>query len=99
MTYGITFRYHLSVNTQHKKTLQKLFSIPESSDITWEAVESLFIAVGAKISEGSGSRVRVALKDLRAVFHRPHPNPKLHKGIVRAVRKFLISANITPHEL
>jgi len=99
LTSGITFWYHFYVNTQHKKTLQKLFAVPESSDITWESVETLLRAVGAKISQGSGSRIRVSLKDLRAVFHRSHPTPKLHKGMVRAVRKFLISANIIPHEL
>ena len=99
MTNGITFWYHLCVNSQQKKTLHKLFAIPESSDITWDSVESLFRALGAEISQGSGSRVRVALRDGRAVFHRPHPTPKLHKGLVRAVRKFLILVHCTPDEL
>jgi hypothetical protein len=30
-------------------------------------------AMGAEITEGEGSRVRIALNGVRAVFHRPHP--------------------------
>ena len=29
------------------------------------------MALGAEISEGNGSRVRIALNGVRAVFHRP----------------------------
>ncbi len=42
--------------------------------------------MGAEITEGRGSRVRVALKGVRAVFHRPHPEKETdhaqetHKG-------------------
>jgi len=43
----------------------------------------------AEISEGQGSRVRVALNDVRAVFHRPHPQKETDKGAVKSVRRFL----------
>jgi len=29
--------------------------------------------MGAEVSEGSGSRVRIALNGVKAIFHRPHP--------------------------
>ena len=29
--------------------------------------------MGAELSEGSGSRVRIALNGVKAIFHRPHP--------------------------
>jgi len=31
---------------------------------------------GAELSERRGSRVRIALNGVRAVFHRPHPQRK-----------------------
>ena len=65
-------------------------------DIPWSNVESLFIALGAEISEGRGSRVRVALNDVRAVFHRPHPDRVTNKGAVKSVRRFLQEAGVIP---
>ena len=44
-----------------------------ASNIPWSDVEALFVALGAEVTEGHGSRVRVALNGVRAVFHRPHP--------------------------
>jgi len=54
------------------------------------------MACGAEISEGEGSRVRVALNGVRAVFHRPHPHKEADKGAVRSVRRFMTEAGITP---
>ncbi len=45
-------------------------------------IESLFIALGAEVTEGKGSRVRVALNDVRAVFHRPQPQRVTNKGLL-----------------
>ncbi len=56
--------------------------------------ESLFIALGADVSEGRGSRVRVTLKDVRAVFHRPHPQRVTNKSTVRSVRRFLLETGV-----
>jgi len=58
-------------------------------DIPWSNIESLLISLGAEIYEGRGSRVRVALNDVRAVFHRPHPDRVTNKGAVKSVRRFL----------
>jgi HicA toxin of bacterial toxin-antitoxin, len=78
------------------KPFDKTFESPERSDITWVNIESLFITLGADISEGRGSRVRVALNDIRAVFHRPHPERVANKGAVKSVRKFLQEAGVRP---
>ena len=53
-------------------------------------------AAGAEITEGSGSRVRIALNGTRAVFHRPHPKKETDKGAVRCVRKLLTEAGVRP---
>ena len=84
------------MDRKHRKTLEAIFEKPERANIAWRDVEALFIALGAEIFEGSGSRVRVALKDVRAVFHRPHPRKETNKGAVKSVRRFLEAAGVTP---
>ncbi|PKN30831.1 MAG: hexulose-6-phosphate synthase [Deltaproteobacteria bacterium HGW-Deltaproteobacteria-21] len=68
----------------------------DRSDIEWSDVVGLFKALGGELSEGRGSRVRVTLKDVRAVFHRPHPERVIDKGMVKSVRRFLSEAGVNP---
>ena len=84
------------MDRKHRKTLEAIFEKPDRANIAWRDIESLFIALGAEVSEGSGSRVRVALKDVRAVFHRPHPRKETNKGAVKSVRRFLEAAGVKP---
>ena len=77
-------------------TLEAVFATPARASIAWRDIEALFVACGAEISEGQGSRVRVALNGVRAVFHRPHPQRETDKGAVKSVRRFLTEAEITP---
>ncbi|WP_319025520.1 type II toxin-antitoxin system HicA family toxin [Phyllobacterium calauticae] len=48
------------------------------------------------MTEGQGSRVRIALNGIRAVFHRPHPQKETDKGAVKSVRRFLLEAETRP---
>jgi hypothetical protein len=82
------------MNARHRKTLTKIREKPERSDIPWKDIESLFVALGAEVSEGRGSRVRIALNGVRAVFHRPHPKRVTDKGAVSSVRRFLREAEV-----
>jgi hypothetical protein len=84
------------VDSKHNKTLEAIFEKPERANIAWRDIEALFIALGAEITEGNGSRVRVALKGVRAVFHRPHPQKETNKGAVKSVRRFLEAAGVKP---
>jgi hypothetical protein len=84
------------MQTKHSRTLDAIFEKPERSNIPWQDIEALFIALGAEVTEGKGSRVRVALHDVRAVFHRPHPQKETEKGAVKSVRRFLQEAGVTP---
>jgi hypothetical protein len=82
------------MNKKQRRTLERIFEKPERSDISWNDIESLFIALGADVSEGRDSRVRVALKDVRAVFHRPHPQRVTNKSTVRSVHRFLLETGV-----
>jgi hypothetical protein len=84
------------VDSKHQKTLVAIFEKPERANLTWRDIESLLVALGAEITEGNGSRVRVALKGVRAVFHRPHPHKEANKGAVKSVRRFLETAGVKP---
>ncbi len=84
------------MNSKQRLTLKKIFETPIRADVGWREVESLLRALGGEISEGSGSRVRVALNGVRAVFHRPHPSPHTDKGAVKSVRRFLEEGGIRP---
>lgn len=84
------------MDKKHRKTLQAVFEKPERANIAWRDIEALFIALGAELTEGNGSRVRVALKNVRAVFHRPHPQKEANKGTVKSVRRLLEEAEMQP---
>ena len=84
------------MNKKQRQTLQKVFEKPERADISWVDIEGLFIALGAEVTEGRGSRVRVALNDVRAVFHRPHPERVTNKGSVKSVQRFLMESGVKP---
>ena len=81
--------------TRHRKTLTDIFKDPVQSSIPWPDIEALLASLGAEITEGKGSRVRIVLSGVRAVFHRPHPEKETDKGAVKAVRRFLKEAGIT----
>ncbi len=84
------------MKAKHRKTLEAIFEDPVRSNIPWADIESLLIACGAEISKGRGSRVRIALHGVRAVFHRPHPRKEADKGAVVSMRRFLTEAGVKP---
>jgi len=82
------------MNRKNRRTLDRIIEKPERSDIPWRDIERLIIALRGEISEGRGSRVRVHLNGVRAVFHRPHPERVTDKGAVKSVRRFLKEAEV-----
>ena len=82
------------MDSKHQKTLEAIFERPERANIPWRDVEALLIALGAEITEGNGSRRRIALKGVRAVFHRPHPHKETDKGAIKSVSRFLEAAGV-----
>jgi ABC-type phosphate transport system ATPase subunit len=82
------------MNRKHQKTLEAVFKNSVSGTLIWDDIERLFTALGGQVSEGQGSRVRVALNGVRQVFHRPHPQKETKKGAVKSVRDFLERAGV-----
>lgn len=82
------------MNSKNKKALTAIFQESVRSDINWSDIDSLFISLGAEVSEGRGSRIRVALNGVRAVFHRPHPQKVTDKGAIKSVKRFLLTAGV-----
>ncbi|MNF00043.1 hypothetical protein D3C81_1496060 [compost metagenome] len=84
------------MNSKQRATLEAVFSAPIPSSLEWVRIESLLIAVGAKVIEGNGSRVRFELNGVIASFHRPHPAKEAKPYQVRDARAFLEQAGIEP---
>jgi hypothetical protein len=88
----------MKLGGKHRKTLRAVFEDPVRSDVVWTDIETLLSALGAELSEGRGSRVRVYLNGVRAVFHRPHPRKETDRGALKSVRRFLTEAGVEPEE-
>jgi len=88
----------MKLSNKHRKVLETIHADPVRSNVKWRDVEGLLNALGAELSEGRGSRVRVHLNGIRAVFHRPHPEPEADKGALMSVRRFLIEAGVRPED-
>lgn len=86
------------LSSKHRSTLQAVFENPVRANILWSDIEKLLVACGAQLSEGRGSRVRLVLNDVRAIFHRPHPRKETDRGAVMSMRRFLIEAGVTPDD-
>jgi hypothetical protein len=82
--------------SKHQKTLALIFENPIRSYVNWADIIVLLQHIGAEVSEGKGSRVRIALNGIRAVFHRPHPGKETDKGALRSLRLFLVEAGVKP---
>lgn len=82
------------ISSKHQTTLKAVFIDPIRSNVLWSDIEKLLKALGADISEGKGSRVRIHLNGVRAVFHRPHPKRETDKGALKSMRRFMIEAGV-----
>lgn len=88
----------MHLNSRQRKILEAVFESPTRANIRWSDVEGLFIAVGAKITEGRGSRVRIEFNAQVKTFHRPHPGKEAKRYAVEAVRVFLRDNGVEPEK-
>lgn len=87
------------LNSRQLLTLEKIFRVPTASDIRFDDLKSLVLALGGQIStkgRTSGSRIRILIGDNYANLHRPHPGQILGKGTIKDVRNFLKKTGLEP---
>jgi hypothetical protein len=90
----MTIRLH---EQQASKDLAAIFADPVSGTIERAGIEALLVAVGCRVIEGSGSRVRFRSESgLIASFHRPHPEKEAKRYQVRDAREFLSKLGVVP---
>jgi hypothetical protein len=77
------------MNNKHLKTLKAVFKSPTTATLEWQAIETLLLALGCELVEGSGSRVRFVRDGIVASFHRPHPEKEAKRYQVRDARDYL----------
>lgn len=85
-----------NMRKKHNDTLNAIFHPPILSNVNWSDIESLLVSLGASVTEGRGSRVKIYLNNRVAVFHRPHPRKETDKGALVSVRRFLEEAGVKP---
>jgi hypothetical protein len=84
------------MNTKQRRTLAAIFRQPVPATLPWDDLIALFRALGATVSEGRGSRVRVELNEHESTFLAPHPQRVANQGRLRAAREFLEKAGVKP---
>ena len=84
------------MNATHRKTLAAVFAEPVSASLEWRRIEALLVAVGCRVIEGAGSRVRFEKGGHIATFHRPHPAKEAKPYQVRDARQYLVNLGVKP---
>ena len=84
------------MNSKHQKTLQTIYALPTAKGLPWKDLEALFVALGAEVIEGDGSRVKFVLNNKVIRYHRPHKPKTARAYQVELAREFLESMGIKP---
>lgn len=84
------------MNNKQRSTLKAIFTNPVPANLEFKKMESLFLALGAKLIKGDGSGVRFILNNVVVSFHRPHPHKEAKPYQVRDARSFLKQAEVKP---
>ena len=84
------------MNATHRKALEAVFTDPVSTSLEGRRIEALLVAVGCRVLEGNGSRVRFEKDGHIAAFHRPHPAKEAKPYQVRDARLYLENLGVKP---
>ena len=84
------------MNAKQRRTLERIFATPTPAEVAWNDIEGLLRALGANLTQGAGSRIRITLNDTYAHLHVPHPRRVCTRAMIRGIRDFLIDAGVTP---
>lgn len=89
----------MDLSKKHRRTLDRIFSHPVPSGLTWREIEGLLRALGCTVAQASGSRFRITLPSgATLVQHVTHGSGSgaQDKGSVATVRDWLKANGIRP---
>jgi len=69
--------------------LNKFLELPLKSDLTYMDLEVLLLSLGYKKIEGNGSRVKFLKGSTPIIIHKPHPDNRLKKYVVKQLQEIL----------
>ncbi len=84
------------MNVKHRKTLAAIYTDPINGNIEWGRIEALFLHLGCRVIEGTGSSVTFEKDGIRSYFHRPHPAKEALRYRVKDARAFLTTLGVKP---
>jgi len=91
--------YLFPMNSTNRDTLKAVFSLPVPKSLHFSAIESLLKALGCKVVEGDGSRVRFVKDNSVLALHRPHPGKEAKPYQIKDVRAFLQLIGVTKEDV
>ena len=72
------------MSRKHRRTLRAIFAEPVRANVNRTDIEAMLVASGAELSEGAGSRVRIALNTGEATL-----TTRLHRGRQHIARQLV----------
>ena len=84
------------MNSKHTQTLQTIFAKPTPGTLRFTDIESLILALGGTVHEGSGSRVALHLNGAVKHAHRPHPGKESKRYQIEEIRQWLEAQGVKP---
>ncbi|MCL4737399.1 MAG: type II toxin-antitoxin system HicA family toxin [Burkholderiaceae bacterium] len=84
------------MNAKHEKTLAAILARPTSPSIVFADIEAMVEALGGRVHEREGSRVKMLLGEHEWRCHRPHPGKEAKRYRVEEVRELLDRAGVRP---
>ena len=84
------------MNTKQYKTLEQVFANPVNGNLEWRKIETLLLAAGCELTEGTGSSVSFTHSGVTVRFHRPHPQREALRYRVLDARRFLEIIGVKP---
>ena len=73
-----------------------MYALPTSASVVFADIEALLKALGAKVLEREGSRVKVELRGEQWRAHRPRPGKEAKRYQVEEVREMLERIGVRP---
>lgn len=83
------------MNAKNRRTLGDIFVRPTLATIRFDDLLALVEALGGKVEERSGSRIRIELAGEILRCHRPHPGKEAKRYQVEDFRTLLLRVGLS----